>query len=229
MLITSRFLVAFLLIYGWTLNAQDVQKQNLKDTGSLITANRQQTTKVSPAAMSKPTGTQFKKSEQSQSDSSGAAQSDALNNIFAMQLALLQSHSVVPRYPMLAHQYYYRNGLGSHAASSGFSLTSTAEIRRESIATTPKTAEAAEEIFANGIYFESGTAKLLDKSKPQLDKIYKFLKEHPDKRLSLVAMQETGTRTNTLMYVRARSVQNYLVRMGLDPDRVRVKKEAFND
>jgi len=236
MLTTSRLLVIFLLIYGWTLNAQDAPDKNQNSSGNLIAGNRQPA-KLTSASVSKLTTTSVS-NEQIESlvtspaqtgllDSVKVQQPDALNNMFAMQLALLQSHSVIPSSTLLAHQYFYR--LGNQVAQPGFPLQKKTAESQEDITSTPKSVEAAEEIFANGIYFESGSARLLDKSKPQLNKIYNFLQKHPDKRLSLVAMQETGTRTNTLMFVRARAVQNYLVRMGLDPDRVRVKKEAFSD
>jgi outer membrane protein OmpA-like peptidoglycan-associated protein len=233
MLITSRLIVIFLVCYGWTLSAQEAQT-NHEGSSSLVASNRQHN-KLLPAGSTQAGGTKLAAVTDATSgltdslDSTKVKQSDALNNVFAMQLALLQSHSFVPRYPLLAHQYFYRNGLSEQVARPALPLSNDAVAARETVREMPQSAEAAEEIFANGIYFEAGTAKLLDKSKPQLNKIYTFLDKHPDKRLSLVAMQEIGTRTNTLMYVRARAVQNYLVRMGLDPDRVRVKKEAFKD
>ena len=109
-------------------------------------------------------------------DSAGAKQPDALNNVFAMQLALLQSRSVIPRYPLLAHQYFYRNGLGNQVAKPRLPLLNNTTEVQNGTNDMPKSAEAAEEIFANGIYFEAGSALLLEKSKPQLNKIYSFLK-----------------------------------------------------
>jgi hypothetical protein len=107
------------------------------------------------------------------------------------------------------------------------SHTRTDAVRENRDNDIPDSEEAAEEILANGIYFIAGTARLVDKSKPGLARICSYLRNHPAKRLSLVTMQETDNHENTLMYLRSRAVKNYIVKLGMDPDRIIIKREPF--
>ncbi|MFQ5825096.1 MAG: OmpA family protein [bacterium] len=80
-----------------------------------------------------------------------------------------------------------------------------------------------EEMFSNGIYFEPGSAKILKKSKYQLQKIYKYLLEYPEAEIELQGFkgeQNTKAFDTKLAYERAKAVKTYLVNLGIKPSRI---------
>lgn len=80
-----------------------------------------------------------------------------------------------------------------------------------------------EEIVSNGIYFEPGSANILDKSKHQLNQIYKYLLENPDEVIELRGFEEDSENDKNykiLSIERAKSVKTYLVNLGIKPSRI---------
>jgi outer membrane protein OmpA-like peptidoglycan-associated protein/opacity protein-like surface antigen len=85
-----------------------------------------------------------------------------------------------------------------------------------------------EERTANGIYFESRSAKILEKSKQQLQKIYKYLRENPEIEIELQGFKDDQNKNEfdrNLAYERAKAVKTYLVNLGIQPNRILINTE----
>lgn len=78
--------------------------------------------------------------------------------------------------------------------------------------------------FANGIYFERGTANLLPKSRQQLHKIYRYLDTHPDEELELLGVNSSNQSENKLILERTNAVKTYLINLGIKPDKIIINK-----
>jgi OOP family OmpA-OmpF porin len=77
-----------------------------------------------------------------------------------------------------------------------------------------------------GITFELGSARIAASSKPTLDEAVKTLEDNPDYDVRIVGHTDnTGSReTNMkLSEKRAESVKRYLVRHGIDADRIKTR------
>jgi len=77
--------------------------------------------------------------------------------------------------------------------------------------------------FANGIYFERGSANLLAKSRHQLHEIYRYLYAHPDEELELLGVNGANQSENKLILEQANAVKSYLVNLGIKPEKIIVK------
>ncbi|MFQ5676443.1 MAG: OmpA family protein [bacterium] len=82
------------------------------------------------------------------------------------------------------------------------------------------------EQFANGIYFERGTATLLPQSKKQLHNIYRYLYGHPSEDLELLGVSGSNRSENKLVEERAKAVKSYLINLGIEADRIIVKTDV---
>lgn len=85
-----------------------------------------------------------------------------------------------------------------------------------------------EEMVADGIYFEAGTANILKKSSSRLQKIYQSLLENPDNEIILRESKENQYRDENdrrLAYERAKAIKTYLVNLGIKPDRILIDTE----
>ncbi|MFQ5652430.1 MAG: OmpA family protein [bacterium] len=76
--------------------------------------------------------------------------------------------------------------------------------------------------FSGGIQFEPGSARLLDSSKAQLDKIYQFLVTNPGEEIELLGKSTRSQQSVNyrLVVERARSIKAYLVSKGISPRRI---------
>ncbi|MCH7756270.1 outer membrane beta-barrel protein [candidate division KSB1 bacterium] len=77
--------------------------------------------------------------------------------------------------------------------------------------------------FANGIYFERGSANLLAKSRHQLHEIYRYLDTHPDEELELLGVTGANQSENKLILERANAVKAYLVNLGIKSEKIIIK------
>ena len=77
--------------------------------------------------------------------------------------------------------------------------------------------------FANGIYFERGSANLLAKSRHQLHEIYQYLYAHPDEELELLGVNGANQAENKLILEQANAVKSHLVNLGIKPEKIIVK------
>ena len=72
---------------------------------------------------------------------------------------------------------------------------------------------------SNGISFEPGTAKLRPESEAQLMKIFRYLVTNPREELALFS-GAADNEASKLALARARAVKDYLVRLGIRPERI---------
>jgi outer membrane protein OmpA-like peptidoglycan-associated protein len=86
--------------------------------------------------------------------------------------------------------------------------------------------------ITNNIFFETGEARLQEKSFPLLDEVYKVLKENPDVGPVRVDghTDNRGSRAYNLDLSnrRARAVMEYLIKKGIDPKRLSHKGFGFD-
>jgi len=85
------------------------------------------------------------------------------------------------------------------------------------------TQSAPSDQFANGIYFERGSANLLAKSRHQLHDIFQYLHTHPDEELELLGVNGTNQLENKLILERANAVKAYLVNLGIKSEKIIIK------
>lgn len=83
-------------------------------------------------------------------------------------------------------------------------------------------------VFSSDIYFKPGSNILQARSKVQLDRIYQYLKDHPDEGLELLrkdpeAMNDTK---KALALARAKAVKRYLVKRGIAAKRVKIGRQG---
>ncbi|HFD05301.1 MAG TPA: flagellar motor protein MotB, partial [Firmicutes bacterium] len=74
-----------------------------------------------------------------------------------------------------------------------------------------------------GIYFDSGSARIRPSSYPILDKVVKTLEEYPDITVEIQGHTDSvGSAENNLRlsFARANAVKAYLVQMGISPSRL---------
>ena len=81
-------------------------------------------------------------------------------------------------------------------------------------------------VVLKNVFFESGSATLLPKSKVELNKLYELLAQHPELNIQINGHTDnvgTGEDNQVLSTKRAKAVYNYLVGKGIDPARLRYK------
>ena len=79
----------------------------------------------------------------------------------------------------------------------------------------------------NGLYFKSGSAQILNVSKQKLQKIYEYLTQNPDLKIELKDFrnpEQNSEFDRQIAYRRALAVKNYLVKLGIDPQRLIIKE-----
>jgi len=77
-------------------------------------------------------------------------------------------------------------------------------------------------LSSGGIKFVPGTARLLDASKPELEKLYQFLVDNPDEEIILLGKSSKSQQSVNydLVVARALSIKAYLVRRGVASKRI---------
>lgn len=114
----------------------------------------------------------------------------------------------------------------SESRSAGSGIAGAAGTRADYEAKAPEPAaeqKAAGSSQSAGIFFQPGTARILEKSRAYLDQIYQYLKNNPDEIIELVGFQgDTGDRERDmrLAIARAKAVKTYLVNKGIAPRRI---------
>ncbi|MFQ5772854.1 MAG: OmpA family protein [bacterium] len=82
-------------------------------------------------------------------------------------------------------------------------------------------------LFSEGIYFMTGSSIIHEKSRPQLNKIYRYLLANPDEEIELSALNKNHvklTPNQEMIYARAKSIKIYLVNLGIKPSRIIINK-----
>ncbi|RMD88882.1 MAG: hypothetical protein D6813_11460 [Calditrichaeota bacterium] len=108
----------------------------------------------------------------------------------------------------------------------------TSHPETEAASSSPSTSSNSQiiqiERVPNGLYFESGSDKILNVSKQKLQKIYEFLTQNPDLKIELKDFrnpEQNSEFDRQIAYRRALAVKNYLVNLGIDPQRLIIKEQ----
>lgn len=79
-----------------------------------------------------------------------------------------------------------------------------------------------QEAYGDGIYFEPGSAELLEQTKKQLDKLYTYLVNNSDEKIRLLG-PDNGNKRSKLVIQRAQAIKRYLVKLGISADRILIQ------
>lgn len=86
--------------------------------------------------------------------------------------------------------------------------------------------EDRDPVVLKNVFFETGSARLLDASRQELDRLYKLLQENPNMRIQINGHTDDVGReedNQILSENRARAVHDYLLDKGIAPDRLSYK------
>ncbi len=123
--------------------------------------------------------------------------------------------------------HYFKTGKNTRDekfSRRNFPQTAPVEEKRTPESNLNSTTQSApSDQFANGIYFESGSANLLAKSRDQLHKIYRYLYTHPDEELELLGVNGAHQSEHKLILEQANAVKAYLVNLGIKSEKIIIK------